>query len=127
MVNNLNLQITAKAPRKVRYSPMLQPVLSAGKVTDWLPKVQVGDGNPASPAVRDFVISKAMQFYTGMEIGHSVRLADTAPNHPHFPVFSGDAVDAAISSKPDRSTRGFNTFYIPSVYGVVDQSQLVIK
>jgi hypothetical protein len=127
MVNNLTLLISSKAPRKVRYSPMLQPVVSAGKVTDWLPKFQVGDGDPASPAVRNFIITKAMQFYTGMEIGHSVRLADTAPNHPHFPVFSGDAVDAAITSKPDKLTRGFNTFYIPSVYGVVDQAQLVIK
>ena len=127
IVNNLNALIAAKAPRKIRYSPMLQPVLKSGKVTDWLPKSQVGDGDPASAGVRNFIISKAMQFYTGMEVGHSVRLADTAPNHPHFPAFSGDAVDAAITSKPDRAATGFNTFYIPSVYSVVDQSQLLIK
>jgi hypothetical protein len=130
MVNSINVLITSKAPRLVRYSPMSQPVVSSGKVTDWTPKVVVGNGDPNSTAVRDFVISKAMQFYTGMEIGHSVRLADTAPNHPHFPAFSGDAVDAAITSKPDKvKTKAgfFNTFYIPSLYSVVDQSQLVVK
>lgn len=109
---------------------MLQPVLSAGSrvtVTDWLPKTLVGDGDPANPGVRNFIISKAMQFYTGIEIGHSLRLSDSAPNHPHFAAFSGDALDAAITSKPDKSSTGFHTFYIPSVYSIVDQSQLLIK
>lgn len=126
-VNHIGTLITSKAPRKVRYSPMLQPVLSSGQVTDWLPKTLVGDGNPASEAVRNFIISKAQQFYMGMEIGHSIRLNETAPNHPHFALFSGDALDAGITSKPDKSSNGFNTFYIPSVYGIVDQSQLVVK
>ena len=40
---------------------------------------------------------------------------------------AGDALDAGITSKPDKSSSGFNTFYIPSVYGIVDQSQLVVK
>jgi hypothetical protein len=127
IVNSLNNLITAKAPRKIRYSPMLQPVFSAGRLTDWAPKTLVGDGNPANVGIRNFIISKAMQFYMGMEIGHSLRLSDSAPNHPHFPAFSGDALDAAITSKPDRLSGGFHTFYIPSVYSVGDQSQLLIK
>ncbi len=127
IVNHINSLISAKAPRKVRYSPMLQPVRSGSTVTDWQPKTLVGDGNPASPGVRNFIISRAMQFYIGHEIGHSLRLSETAPQHPHFAPFSGDALDAAITSKPDKSSSGFNTFYIPSVFGIADQSQLVVK
>lgn len=127
VVNHITSLISFKAPRKVRYSPMLVPVRSGSTVTDWEPKTLVGDGSPASPAVRNFIISKAMQFYMGMEVGHSLRLTETATNHPHFAPFSGDALDAAITSKPDKSSSGFNTFYIPSVFGIVDQSQLVVK
>ena len=127
MVNNLNAVIAAKAPRRIQYSPMRQPVLKAGRVTDWLPKTLVGNGNPASADVRNFIISRAMQFYTGHEVGHSLRLSNTAPNRPHFPTLSGDGLDAAITSKPDKLPGGFNTFYIPSVYSIVDQLELLIN
>src|SRR5262249_38255474 len=127
MVNNLNTLISNGAPRKVQYSPMHQAVLKGTSVTDWSDKSLVGDGDPTKQAVKDFIISKAAQFYTGMEVGHSLDLNVMASNDPHFAAFSGDALDAAITSKPDKSTSGFNTFYIPSVYGSPDQSQLLLK
>jgi len=36
-------------------------------------------------------------------------------------------LDAGITVKVDSKTSGFNTFYIPSVYGTADQSHVLIK
>jgi hypothetical protein len=127
IVTSIGQKIDGGAPRKVQYSPMLTPVLKGGSPVDWLPKGLVGDGNPASVAVKNFVISRAMQFYVGMEVGHTLHLNVTASNDPHFAPFSGDGLDSAITSKPDKSTSGFNTFYIPTIYSATDQSQLQVK
>src|SRR5438477_1084099 len=40
----------------------------------WAPAQQVLNGDPASTDVRNFIISKAIQFYLGMEAGHSLDL-----------------------------------------------------
>jgi hypothetical protein len=122
VVKQINLLIDNGAPRKVQYSPMLAYVSR-----DWTPKTLVLDGLPTNASVKDFVISKALLFYVGMEVGHSIALNLAAASNPHFPAGSGDALDQGISVKVDKSTGGFNTFYIPSIYGTADQSQLVIK
>jgi hypothetical protein len=126
--NKINSLITSGAQRKVRYSPMLTPILKGTTVIDWDPKIEVGV-YPYSDAVKDFVISKALQFYAGMEIGHVLNLNLAASSAPHFPSSSGDVMDAAITSKPDKNagTTDFNTFYIPSNYGSADQLQLLLK
>jgi len=119
IVDRINLLINNGAPRSVQYSPMLT---FANK--DWTPKTLLGA--PTS-SVKDFVISKALLFYVGMEVGHSLDLNESASANPHFPAGSGDALDQGITVKVDRSTSGFNTFYIPSVYGTADQSHVLIK
>jgi hypothetical protein len=122
IVKQITTLITNGAPRNVQYSPM---ITYDSRAKDWLPKTPLGGPNLNS--VNDFVVSKAMLFYVGMEAGHSISLNLAAASSPHFPTGSGDALDQAIQVKVDKSTSGFNTFYIPSVYGTADQSQLLIK
>jgi hypothetical protein len=75
-----------------------------------------------------FILSKAMQFYTGMEIGHSLDLTPdlqgtkTSYGH-HFAPGTGDCLDQAITTT---SKSGTVTFYIPSLCGSVDQQDLVV-
>ena len=121
IVDRINLLIDNGVGRSVQYSPMLT---YDSRAKDWLPKTLVGA--PTSN-VKDFVISKALLFYVGMEVGHSLDLNETASANPHFPAGSGDALDAGITVKVDSKTSGFNTFYIPSVYGTADQSHVLIK
>ncbi len=124
VVNQITLLISNGAPRSVQYSPMLT---YSSQAKDWTPKTVVGASGDAG--VQNFIISKALQFYVGMEVGHSLDLNRTASAPPHFAAFSGDGLDQAITSKLDKtaSTSTFNTFYIPTVYGTADQSQLLAK
>jgi hypothetical protein len=76
-----------------------------------------------------FILSKAMQFYTGMEIGHSLDLtpdlqgtSKTSYGH-HFAPGTGDCLDQAITTT---SKSGTVTFYIPSLCGGVDQQDFVV-
>lgn len=124
VVDRIKLLISNGAPRKVQHSPMLTYSSSA---KDWSPKTQVLDGLHTNPNVVDFVISKALLFYVGMEVGHSVALNLAASANPHFPAGTGDALDQGITVKVDKSSSGFNTFYIPSVYGTADQSRVLIR
>ncbi len=86
----------------------------------------------ASPMVTDqnFILSKAFQFYTGMEILHSLDLTPaiqgttkTSYGH-HFAPGTGDCLDQAITTTSKGSTV---TFYIPSLCGGADQTQFLLK
>jgi hypothetical protein len=95
----------------------------------WTTPVQVLDGNPASTDVRNFILSKSMQFYVGMEVAHSLDITPTTQGTRqvsygyHYAPFTGDCVDQAITTK---IKSGFNTFYIPSACGGTDQAQFLI-
>jgi hypothetical protein len=106
-------------------------------VWTWSTSALVPDGDPAitqdgvatNPGVRNFILSKAFQFYTGHEIQHSLYLTPdvqgttkTTYGH-HFAPGTGDCLDQAITTT---SKSGTVTFYIPSVCGTVDQAQFVI-
>ena len=75
---------------------------------------------------RNFVLSKAFQFYTGMEVLHSLDLTPdvqgtsrTSYGH-HFAPGTGDCLDQAITTT---SKSGTVTFSIPSLCGSADQAQ----
>lgn len=94
------------------------------------PTTATGDGNPANQDVRNFILSKVMQFYVGMEVGHSVDLTPTVQGTNktsygyHYAPFTGDCLDQAITNKVKS---GFNTFYIPSLCSSTDLSQFLIS
>jgi hypothetical protein len=121
IITKINQLITSGGTRSVQYSPMLT---YDSRARDWLPKTSLG---VPTDSVRDFVISKALLFYIGMEAGHSIALNVAAASNPHFPAGTGDALDQGITVKVDKSTSGFNTFYIPTIYGTADQGQVLIK
>ena len=85
VVNRINALIGSGAPRTVQYSPM---TTYDSRAKDWLPKTVIGD--PSLTSVQDFIISKALLFYVGMEGGHSINLNLSASSNPHFPSGSGD-------------------------------------
>lgn len=138
VVNQINSLFTAGGTRRIRYSPMLEPVTKGSSITDWNPKIlapdasptaTTGDGDPANAAVKDFIIGKAFLYYWAHEAGHHVFLNVTAAESPHFASFSGDQLDTGLVNRRDRtdSPSTFNTFYIPSTYGVSDQNQLILE
>jgi len=79
---------------------------------------------------RNFLLSKAFQFYTGHEIHHSLSLTPQVQGTSkvsygnHWAPGTGDCVDQAITTT---SKNGTVTFYIPSVCGTVDEGQFAIK
>ena len=79
---------------------------------------------------RNFILSKAFQFYTGHEIHHSLDLTPgvqgtnkTTYGH-HFAPGTGDCLDQAITTT---SKSGTVTFYIPSICGTADEAQFIIR
>src|SRR6266404_1732317 len=107
------------SPSIVKYS-----TFSGGVWTP--PTLVLGTGDPASVDVKNFVISKAIQFYLGMEAGHSLDLTPLIMTSGknvfghHFAPGTGDCLDQTATNK-DKS--GVNTFYIPSSCGGTDQSE----
>jgi hypothetical protein len=106
-------------------------------VWSWSSPIPVPDGDPTinqdgvatNPGVRDFILSKAFQFYTGHEIHHSLDLTPqvqgtnkTTYGH-HFAPGTGDCLDQAITVT---SKSGTVTFNIPGLCGTADQAQFVI-
>jgi hypothetical protein len=96
---------------------------------DGNPTTTAGDGVATNADVRNFIVSKALQFYTGMEIGHSV---DLTPNIQgtsktsygyHFAPGIGDCLDQAITTT---SRSGVVTFNIPSQCGNADQQHFLL-
>jgi hypothetical protein len=88
----------------------------------WSTPTSVPDG-------ANFILSKAFQFYTGMEVLHSLDLTPdlqgtsrTSYGH-HFAPGTGDCLDQAITAT---SKSGTVTFYIPSLCGSADQAQAIV-
>jgi hypothetical protein len=90
----------------------------------WVEQKKAGGAAPD----RDFVISQAMKFYAAHELTHSTQLTPTVEGtrttsygYHHAPG-TGSVMDQTIVQKIDKSTSGFNSFYIPSLYNGADQS-----
>jgi hypothetical protein len=83
------------------------------------------DGTPTDA---NFVISQAMKFYAAHELSHSLQLTPTVEGSKttsygyHHAPGTGSVIDQTIVQKIDKSTSGFNSFYIPSLYNGADQS-----
>jgi hypothetical protein len=131
IINYITGLITDGGSSIVRYSTFVNGVWTTPKaVPDDNPTMEPGDGAPGNQAVRDFILSKAMQYYVGMEVGHSLDLTPTIieTNRTsygyHYAPFTGDCLDQALTVK---LKSGFNTFYIASLCGTTDQSQFLIS
>jgi hypothetical protein len=78
---------------------------------------------------RDFILSKAFQFYTGHEIHHSLSLTPQVQGTSrvsygnHWAPGTGDCMDQAITTT---SKSGTVTFYIPATCGITDEAQFII-
>lgn len=124
IINHFNGLFDDGAGALVRYSTFVNG--------DWTTPTLVGDGVPgvAGSDVRNFIISKAIQFYLGMEVGHTLELTPTVMGTQktsygyHYAPFTGDCLDQAIETKVKS---GFNTFWIPSLCGSTDQSEFLIN
>ena len=86
----------------------------------------------STPAIvnRDFILSKAFQFYTGHEIHHSLSLTPQVQGTSrtsygnHWAPGTGDCLDQAITTT---SKSGTVTFYIPATCGIADEAQFIIR
>lgn len=109
-----------------------------GGVLTWSSATLVPDGDPmiaqdgvaTNLGVRNFIISKAMQFYTAMEVGHSLNLTPgvqgttkTTYGH-HLAPSTGDCLDKEITTTPKGGTVTFN---IPSLCGSADQGAFLLQ
>lgn len=94
----------------------------------WVEKQKVDANGQIVPTDANFVISQAMKFYTAHELSHSLKLTPTTEGTKttsygyHHAPGTGSVIDQTITQKIDKSTSGFNSFYIPSVYNGADQS-----
>jgi hypothetical protein len=83
-----------------------------------------------TPATADFILSKAFQWYTDHEVGHSLDLTPTVQGTSkvtygnHWAPGTGDCLDQAITST---AKSGVVTFYIPSFCGNADQGSFSIQ
>jgi hypothetical protein len=90
-------------------------------------------GRPPAQTDIDLVVSKAMQFYTSMEGGHVGRLTPTTEGSNrtsygyHHAPGTGSNLDQAIINTRDKSTSGFNSFYIPLFYNGSDLTNFRLK
>jgi hypothetical protein len=85
------------------------------------------------PTDADFVTSHAIKFYVAHELTHSTQLTPTVEGTSrtsygyHHAPGTGSVMDQTIVQKIDKSTSGFNSFYIPSTYNGSDQSNYKAK
>jgi hypothetical protein len=127
IVKSIQTLVANGGSRKLKYSTFVNGV--------WSSPVLVGDGTPdANPTGApgpntNFLISKIIQYIVAMEIGHAVKLTTTFSTQYgyHYAPFSGDNLDQTITNKIDKSTSGFNTFYIPSIYSNTDLGSFKLK
>jgi hypothetical protein len=90
-------------------------------------------GRPPAQDAVDLVVSKAMQYYTSMEGGHAGRLTPTVEGTKrtsygyHHAPGTGSNLDQAIINTRDKSTSGFNSFYIPLFYNGSDLTNFRLK
>jgi hypothetical protein len=96
----------------------------------WIPLTNVKpDGTAIGTAVdANYVISKAVQYYLAMEIGHTIKLTPTFSSKTtyHFAAGTGDALDQAMRTVTSGSPSGIK-FYIPSVYGNTDRGSVQLS
>lgn len=130
IVNSIKSLVTNGGSRKLQYSTFVNgawstPVLVNGNGT---PDPTSGPGGGPGPNT-NFLISKIIQYIAAMEIGHAVKLTTTFSTTYgyHYAPFSGDNLDQTITNKVDKSTSGFNTFYIPSIYSNTDLGTFKLK
>jgi hypothetical protein len=88
---------------------------------------------PPTQADIDIIISRGIQFYTSMEGGHVGRLTPTVEGtrqtsygYHHAPG-TGSNLDQTIINTRDKSTSGFNSFYIPLLYNGTDLTNFRLK
>jgi hypothetical protein len=134
IINYINSLMSATGVTTLKYST----ASLVNGVWTWSTAIPVPDGDPAitqdgvatSPGVRNFILSKAFQFYTGHEIHHSLDLTPDVQGTTktsygnHFAPGSGDCLDQAITTT---SKSGTATFNIPSICGTLDQAQFLIR
>jgi hypothetical protein len=103
---------------------------SPAVVPDANPTSSSGDGIATNQDVRNFILSKVLQFSTDHEIGHSLDLTPTIQGTNkvsygyHWAPGTGDCLDQAITTT---SKSGTVTFYIPSLCGNADQGSFLIR
>ena len=91
---------------------------------NWVQKTNPNGG----PVDANYVKSQAMKFYLAHELSHGLTLTPTVEFNKttsygyHHAPGTGSVQDQTIVQKIDRSTSGFNSFYIPSLYNGADQS-----
>jgi hypothetical protein len=103
IISNLQSLVDAGAGRTLRFS-----TYQGGRATS-----PVVVGSPTLQSSKDYVISQAMKFYATHEVLHTGDLVP--PLGGHDAVGDGNFLDAAIMTKVDSKTSGFNTFYIPTL------------
>ena len=79
------------------------------------------------------LITKTIEFYLGMEIGHAVELTPTVEGirttsygYHHAPG-TGSNMDQTVTNKLSTKSGSGNTFYIPSLYNSGDQSNFKLN
>lgn len=87
--------------------------------------------SPPSTAEKNFIISKAVQFYLGHEAGHVLNLTiDTGSSATaygnHYVIGTGYALDQTVQHKVDSKANGFSNFYIASIYSTADQGTFIL-
>jgi hypothetical protein len=122
IVNSIKSLVSNGGSRKLKFSTFVNGAWST-------PALVNGNGDPTVTANVDFLISKIIQYIVAMEIGHAVKLTTTFSTQYgyHYAPFTGDNLDQTITNKVDKSTSGFNTFYIPSIYSTTDLGSFKLK
>jgi hypothetical protein len=118
--------------RIISYLDSLMPAATTTTIRYSTSSLVNGAWTWTSPAIvnRDFILSKAFQFYTSHEIHHSLFLtADVQGTSKvsygnHYAPGTGDCMDQAITTT---SKSGTVTFFIPATCGTLDQAQYMIK
>lgn len=123
IANHINGLITAGGARRVRYFTYVNGVA----------QLQFTSAGAPTADDRNTIISKVIQFYLAMEVAHSTQLTPTVEGtrqtsygYHHAPG-TGSNLDQTIINKVDKSTAGFNSFYIPLHYNGVDQGSFKLR
>jgi hypothetical protein len=87
--------------------------------------------SPPSAAEKNFILSKAVQFYLAHEAGHVLNLTtDTGSSSTaygnHYVIGTGYALDENIKQTVDKKSSGFSNFYISSIYSTADQGTFIL-
>jgi hypothetical protein len=103
IISNLQSLVDAGAGRTLRFS-----TYQGGRATS-----PVVVGSPTVQANKDYLNSHGLKFFATHEVLHTGNLVP--PLGGHDAVGDGNFLDAAIMTKVDSKTSGFNTFYMPTL------------